>query len=171
MVVFLSTDTNRNNINDQDKRKSVSDVVVGSKRALSENMNRSNSCKRSKQTTKTALVINRGRSSEGECSTRAEDSTTVTEAAAEIIQTNSVLMNLLVSGCDINAGYVCMNNSVKNRFNSSSDSANKYSSFSFSSAITATATTTRTISTNSTTVGTTTTLSTFSSFHVCTKKK
>lgn len=119
----------------EDKRK-ASQVTIGSKRGMSENWGRgANSCKRSKQTSRTIIINGAG----GGGNRRIQESAAMAEAVATAKQTNSVLMNLLVSGCDLNAGYVCMNSSVKSRFNTTrtSSTVNKYysSSSSFSSSL------------------------------------
>lgn len=118
---------------EEKRSRNSTNAVIGSKRSSSESWGRSNGYKRSKQVGKT-IIVNANGSSNGVANRKMQqhhDLTAMAEAVAAAKQTNSVLMNLLVSGCDLNAGYVCMNNSVKNRFNSS-NTATKYSSFSSS---------------------------------------
>jgi hypothetical protein len=135
IILCFSTVTDVNNRGEEKRTRNggnTTNAVVGSKRSASENWGRSNGCKRSRQVGKT-IVLNAKGSSNGIASGRMQQhhdsATAVAEAVAVAKQTNSVLMNLLVSGCDLSAGYVCMNSSVKNRSNSSS-TANKYPSFS-----------------------------------------
>lgn len=122
-------------------------VVVGCKRGFSENwsrgygggeMNRGiangNACKRSKQTS-SARSQPKINDSGGGCSggggsdgggdgrrirgldSGPSKSATIADEVAGRTVTNSVLMNLLVSGCDMSAGYVCMTSSVRKRLN------------------------------------------------------
>lgn len=131
-----------NRAEDKCGRNISADVVIGTKRSMSENWGRTNPCKRSRQTTQssssTTTTFNRNAAVDGE---RCYKKTTIfspshhqqqqhqhqqdTATAAlslrdvrttsPVDRTSSVLLNLLVNGCDLKAGYVCMSSTVKNR--------------------------------------------------------
>ncbi|XP_065215717.1 hypoxia-inducible factor 1-alpha-like isoform X2 [Planococcus citri] len=104
-----------NNRSTDDKRAKNAHIAAGSKRTVSENSwgRGANSCKRSKQTSRTIIVngaaggggAGNGNANSNTAGNRRiqQESAAMAEAVAK--QTNSVLMNLLVSGCDLNAGY------------------------------------------------------------------
>ncbi len=106
----MITDAVHNGFEFKSKKSSL-DSLVGCKRGSTENWSRAgDSCKRSRPITTTFTISGGtkldqcGRQRNGESCMVSDESVVGT-----LSRSDSVLMNLLVSGCDLNAGYVRVN--------------------------------------------------------------